>query len=151
MLRSPLNGPKLRASSPPAGFSIFMTSAPRSARSAVQNGPARTRVRSTIFTPWSGPRFADAMIYAFKKIVGARLVPSHQDIRNAKRSDRISLLSRHVRALILCLLPRVSGEFMDRSISSGRRGQIGQHAKRFGLVGPGSYARDAGPLPGFEL
>src|SRR5580704_7997911 len=50
---SPLHSGGLhdRVSSPPSGNSTFTTSAPRSARSIVQNGPARLRVRSTTRMP----------------------------------------------------------------------------------------------------
>src|SRR5581483_1653553 len=47
--------PQVRVSSPLVGSSILMTSAPRSARSMAQYGPASTRDRSTIRTPASGP------------------------------------------------------------------------------------------------
>src|SRR6185437_2621333 len=45
---------KERASSPPRGLSILMTSAPRSASICDDSGPARTRVRSRILMPESG-------------------------------------------------------------------------------------------------
>ena len=47
-------GAKPRESSPRPGTSILMTSAPRSARFIVQNGPASTRVRSMTRIPASG-------------------------------------------------------------------------------------------------
>ena len=52
---SPLmkGGPMRRESSPP-GFSTLMTSAPMSARSMVQKGPAMTCVQSRTVTPSSG-------------------------------------------------------------------------------------------------
>ncbi len=54
--RSPLGpwnqgGPKLRVSSPVPGRSTLMTSAPRSARSWVAQGPASTRLTSTTRMP----------------------------------------------------------------------------------------------------
>ncbi len=54
--RSPLapwnqRGPKLRVSSPVPGRSTLMTSAPRSARSCVAQGPASTRLVSTTRMP----------------------------------------------------------------------------------------------------
>jgi len=48
-------GREMRVSSPRPGGSIFSTSAPRSPRLWVQNGPARTRVRSMTRIPSSGP------------------------------------------------------------------------------------------------
>src|SRR3954469_14292470 len=49
-----MNGPQPRVSSPCFGSSIFSTSAPMSPSIIVQNGPATTRVRSTILSPCSG-------------------------------------------------------------------------------------------------
>ena len=46
-------GPQLRASSPPCGFSIFTTSAPRSARICPANGPATLVPISTTTSPLS--------------------------------------------------------------------------------------------------
>src|SRR5262249_19666939 len=48
------NGGHFRVSSPLPGSSILTTSAPMSASIIVQNGPARTRVRSSTRTPSSG-------------------------------------------------------------------------------------------------
>jgi len=50
-----MKGPIARASSPRPGASTLMTRAPRSANTIVQYGPARTRVRSMMSTPESGP------------------------------------------------------------------------------------------------
>src|SRR5437870_13311594 len=50
-----MKGGKRRVSSPPPGASIFNTSAPRSPRFWVANGPASTRVRSMTRIPSSGP------------------------------------------------------------------------------------------------
>ena len=44
-------GPIRRVSSPPFGFSILMTSAPMSASSMLQNGPARICEQSRTRTP----------------------------------------------------------------------------------------------------
>src|SRR4029450_8728766 len=51
----PTNGGQLRVSSPLPGSSTLMTSAPMSPSILAQKGPARTRVRSRIRTPVSGP------------------------------------------------------------------------------------------------
>ncbi len=48
-------GPYSRASSPVPGVSTFITRAPRSDKIIVENGPARTRVRSITVTPLKGP------------------------------------------------------------------------------------------------
>src|SRR6266851_5124326 len=48
-------GTKPRVSSPAPGFSILITSAPRSASICTQVGPARTRVKSNTLRPLSGP------------------------------------------------------------------------------------------------
>src|SRR3954467_2910733 len=48
-------GPHARVSSPLPGCSILITRAPMSARSIVQYGPDRTRVRSRTVIPWRGP------------------------------------------------------------------------------------------------
>ncbi len=48
-----MNGAALRVKSPPFGFSTLMTSAPRSARSIPQNGPAMKFVSSSTRTPSS--------------------------------------------------------------------------------------------------
>ena len=48
--------PSTRARSPAFGFSILTTSAPRSARCSVQNGPERTLVRSRTRTPVRAPK-----------------------------------------------------------------------------------------------
>src|SRR5690349_20202717 len=47
-------GPQARVSSPPSGFSILITSAPRSDSIMVQNGPAKSWVRSITRRPSSG-------------------------------------------------------------------------------------------------
>src|SRR3990172_12776364 len=47
--------PRMRARSPPLGFSILTTSAPRSARCSVEKGPERTFVRSRTRTPVRAP------------------------------------------------------------------------------------------------
>src|ERR1700676_2741995 len=51
-------GVQERVSSPPAGFSIFQTSAPRSAKVMVHHGPASTRVTSSTLIPCSGAAIA---------------------------------------------------------------------------------------------
>ena len=52
---SPLmNGGPMRRESSPPGFSTLTTSAPMSASSIVQNGPAITCVQSRMVTPSSG-------------------------------------------------------------------------------------------------
>src|SRR5512138_203475 len=51
---SPRSGGSQRSQSPPRGSSTFTTSAPRSARIHVANGPGRSRVRSRTRTPASG-------------------------------------------------------------------------------------------------
>src|SRR6266480_423203 len=51
----PTKGGQLRVSSPLPGSSILTTSAPMSPSSIAQNGPARTRVRSSTRTPARGP------------------------------------------------------------------------------------------------
>ena len=56
-----VRGPQWRVSSPIPGRSIFQTSAPRSDRICVRQGPARIRDRSRIFIPVSGP----AMFFTF--------------------------------------------------------------------------------------
>src|SRR5437868_2738758 len=56
-------GPHARVSSPLPGCSILMTRAPMSARSIVQYGPERTRVRSRTVTPWRGAIVGDADVY----------------------------------------------------------------------------------------
>src|SRR5271166_665363 len=48
-------GAKPRVSSPEPGFSILITSAPKSASICTQVGPASTRVRSNTLMPLSGP------------------------------------------------------------------------------------------------
>ena len=48
------NGAHARVSSPRVGSSILSTSAPMSPRSMAQNGPARTRVKSTTLSPSRG-------------------------------------------------------------------------------------------------
>src|ERR1700719_2053060 len=48
-------GANPRVSSPEPGFSILITSAPRSASICTQVGPASTRVRSNTLTSLSGP------------------------------------------------------------------------------------------------
>jgi hypothetical protein len=50
-----LGGIECRVSSPSGSFSILITSAPMSASMSVQVGPAITWVRSTTFSPASGP------------------------------------------------------------------------------------------------
>jgi hypothetical protein len=55
VLTSLVKGKFFREGSPPCGFSTFMTSAPKSARSMVQNGPARAQVISNTLTPFKGP------------------------------------------------------------------------------------------------
>src|SRR3954451_11402450 len=47
-------GPCVRRGSPSPGSSTFTTSAPRSASSIVQYGPANTRVKSMTFRPAKG-------------------------------------------------------------------------------------------------
>jgi len=47
-------GPHARVSSPVPGFSILITSAPRSANCIVAKGPARTRVKSKTLMPARG-------------------------------------------------------------------------------------------------
>ena len=51
------NGPMRRAGSPPPGRSTFRTSAPKSARSLVQYGPATWWVKSSTRTPSSAAWF----------------------------------------------------------------------------------------------
>jgi hypothetical protein len=53
-LMPPRIAPWLRTGSPAPGLSILTTSAPISASSIVQNGPAKMRVRSTTRIPVSG-------------------------------------------------------------------------------------------------
>ena len=50
--RPSTTGSHLRFSSPPRS-STLITSAPRSAKSCPQDGPARTRLRSSTRMPWS--------------------------------------------------------------------------------------------------
>src|SRR3972149_10964371 len=50
-----MKGKLFREGSPPSGFSTLITSAPRSARSMVQNGPAKAQVISRTRTPSKGP------------------------------------------------------------------------------------------------
>jgi hypothetical protein len=51
-------GPQLRASSPPSGFSILITSAPMSAMIAPASGPASACPISMTLIPASGPCIA---------------------------------------------------------------------------------------------
>src|SRR4029453_16628268 len=53
-------GIQVRVSSPPSGFSIFQTSAPRSASVMVHHGPARIRDRASTLMPPSAPTIAAA-------------------------------------------------------------------------------------------
>ena len=55
-------GPYRRVSSPPLGFSILITSAPISASSIVQNGPANIWLKSTTRIPASGSLFPSLFI-----------------------------------------------------------------------------------------
>src|SRR5919197_5633662 len=56
-------GIQLRVSSPPSGFSIFQTSAPRSASVMVHQGPARIRERSSTLMPSSAATIAASPQY----------------------------------------------------------------------------------------
>ena len=62
---SPLTngGPHARVSSPLPGCSILMTRAPMSARSIVQYGPDRTRVKSSTVKPSSGAFSGDIQLH----------------------------------------------------------------------------------------
>src|SRR5437899_4233798 len=65
----PTNGGQLRVSSPLPGSSSLITSAPMSPSIIVQNGPARTRVRSRTRTPASGALLL-GMLLSFPDALG---------------------------------------------------------------------------------
>jgi hypothetical protein len=65
----PMRTPQSRVSSPRAGCSTLMTSAPRSASAIAHIGPASTRDRSSTRTPASG---SDAMFSCFIDCVSPR-------------------------------------------------------------------------------
>ena len=71
------NGPFPRAGSPVSGCSTLITSAPRSAMSIVENGPARMRVRSMTRMPSSGPGMGQLLV---RKARNPAILPDAQGV-----------------------------------------------------------------------
>src|SRR5437764_8091254 len=85
-----MKGGKCRVSSPSPGGSIFSTSAPRSPRLWVQNGPASTRVRSMTRIPASGP----AQVFSLSDVLKI-LLPKEPCARACSGHPRLKSAARH--------------------------------------------------------
>src|SRR5688500_3032480 len=96
-----------RVSSPEPGCSILMTSAPRSPRIIVQNGPARLRVRSSTLRPANGAGAevvsstalvysADTLVDTLKRRTARGVVFAHEPHRDDRQNPGVLRRRRRV-------------------------------------------------------
>src|SRR6185437_1299784 len=103
--RASNGGPHPRVSSPAPRRSTLMTLAPRSPSIMVQSGPARTRVKSSTWSPASGKSLVTVVI-VFRYctlIVSYWLVPHHAESAAERQSQLPNALADRTGKSILTL------------------------------------------------